>query len=226
VQYLRKELQEIQENVHHDTHEHINEVVESHQETNAQLQMLQDLMNKITSKTNEIASQFPELESKEPLTSSSQDIDLHLIEKLWGIQQEHEGEEHDVLDHLHEKIGVLEGVVNELHAQQEEHEEEHAEIEAKLKPQEKQSATDVSDLPIQSKINEKLTTVLLIIASSHRPDYLQKTLHYVATYHPKSVESFSLLYFHLLAGIPFRSSSLRMENLRRFITLSQMPLRR
>jgi hypothetical protein len=79
----------------------------------------------------------------------------------------------------------LEGVVNELHAQQEEHEEEHAEIEAKLKPQAQSSANDLADLPIQPKFDEKLTTVLLIIASSQRPDYLQKTLHYVTTYHPK-----------------------------------------
>jgi hypothetical protein len=40
----------------------------------------------------------------------------------------------------------LEGVVNELHAQQEEHEEEHAEIEAKLKPQAQSSANDLADL--------------------------------------------------------------------------------
>lgn len=121
-----------------------------------------------------------------------------MIEKIWGIQQEHQGEEHEVLDHLHEKIGVLEGVVNELHAQQEEHEEEHAEIEAKLKPQGQRSETDLSDLPVQPKIDEKLTTVLLIIASSHRPDYLQKTLQYVAMYHPKSVESFCFIFTPLI----------------------------
>jgi hypothetical protein len=49
---------------HHDTHDHINEVVESHQLTSVQLQMLQELMSKITSKTNEFAAKFPELESK------------------------------------------------------------------------------------------------------------------------------------------------------------------
>lgn len=44
---------------------------------------------------------------------------------------------------------------------------------------------DISDFPIKVDINEKLTTVLLVIASTNRPDYLKKTLDYVAKYHPK-----------------------------------------
>jgi hypothetical protein len=98
------------------------------------------------------------------------------IEKIWGIQREHEGEEvhEEVLDHLHEKIGVLEGVVNELHAQQEEHE-------AESKP-----SPELGEVPMATTaIDERLTTVLLIIASSKRPDYLKKTLEYVKSYHPK-----------------------------------------
>lgn len=85
------------------------------------------------------------------------------------------------MDHLHEKIGVLEGVVNELHAQQEEHEIEHAEAE---KRDAKENRVDV-DPVIKPVLDEGLTTVLLIIASSKRPEYLQKTLQYVKMYHPK-----------------------------------------
>jgi GTP1/Obg family GTP-binding protein len=62
VEHLRKELEEIQENVHLDTHDHLNKVVESHKETNQQLKMLEDLISQITSKTNQFAAKFPELE--------------------------------------------------------------------------------------------------------------------------------------------------------------------
>jgi predicted nuclease of restriction endonuclease-like RecB superfamily len=73
----------------------------------------------------------------------------------------------------------LEGVVNELHAQQEEHEVAHAE--AENKPPE-----SPPELPIPTTaLDERLTTVLLVIASSHRPEYLSKTLEHVMSYHPK-----------------------------------------
>ena len=62
VTHLRNELQQIKINVNKDTHQHINEVIESHKETNQQLQMLKDLLSKITSKTNEFAMKVPELE--------------------------------------------------------------------------------------------------------------------------------------------------------------------
>lgn len=62
VKYLRNELNKIQDNVHKDTHEHIQDVYEKNKETNIQLQILNDLINKITSKTNEISQKVPKLE--------------------------------------------------------------------------------------------------------------------------------------------------------------------
>lgn len=90
------------------------------------------------------------------------------------------------MDHLHEKIDVLEGVVNELHAQQEEHEMEHAGVIQKGQKGDTNNIVERTDQSVvQPTLDERLTTVLLIIASNKRPEYLEKTLQYVKEYHPK-----------------------------------------
>ena len=95
---------------------------------------------------------------------------------------------------------TLLGVVNELHGHQEEEEQQKREELIQLESQ-KSSSSSSSQQPINSiesidlpikKENEQFTTVLLIIASSNRPEYLEKTLHYVMDYHPKYYLSLSL----------------------------------
>lgn len=102
------------------------------------------------------------------------------------------------------KIGALEGVIHDLHMHHEQHEEEH------FKKEQRQSQEAQEDkegdaaaaaegnvgigslgggLQQEDESDDDVSTVLLIVASPHRPDYLKKSLTYIANYHPKYVIS-------------------------------------
>lgn len=96
---------------------------------------------------------------------------------------------------LMNKIGALEGVISELHAHHEQHEIDH---EVKERDADTtlnnngENDMDREDPNIASHDTQAAdsqydtSTVLLVIASSDRPEYLKKSLYYISKYHPKN----------------------------------------
>jgi hypothetical protein len=74
------------------------------------------------------------------------------------------------------------GVISDLYSHHEAHEAEHALRDSLLMAA---GVTDPPPAPTNPPVNEALSTILLVMASSNRPDYLKKTLHFVSEYHPK-----------------------------------------
>jgi Skp family chaperone for outer membrane proteins len=62
VEHLRKTLSDLQQALKHDTSIKIAEVEESHEKTSEQVQILKDLLSKVSERTSEFANKFPELE--------------------------------------------------------------------------------------------------------------------------------------------------------------------
>ena len=101
---------------------------------------------------------------------------------------------------LMSKIGALEGVISDLHDHHEQHEQqqevkekEHMLLHRKdISTSQVGKQEDGGDVDIKRVANENesdngqdVSTVLLIMASPNRPQYLKKCLGYVAKYHPK-----------------------------------------
>jgi hypothetical protein len=76
---------------------------------------------------------------------------------------------------------VLTGVISQLHSH---HADEHPKDIADTT---NNQLTHVAVSNNQDAVLHEvgLTTILLIVASANRPDYLKKTLSYVTKYHPK-----------------------------------------
>ena len=81
-------------------------------------------------------------------------------------------------------VCVSTGVIGELRAYRTAHEAMHSS--SPPAPSALRGHTKPSDsAPPVPPENEALTTVLLVMASSNRPEYLRRSLQFVGKYHPR-----------------------------------------
>jgi chromosome segregation ATPase len=173
---------------------------------------LKEGLSSLGEETKGLADKVPHLESVVSyLTSKVHEERMRYNETITNVEKTFSG--------LMNKIGALEGVINELHQHHELHEadhdnkeKEHAELHqkskkelaeelmSKLRDHEEvehghgqnnglvglgRGTTEEEESSSSGSSGDDVSTVLLIVASPIRPDYLKKSLTYIANYHPK-----------------------------------------